>query len=349
MKLWLKWIALLTAGVLITSLLIYGTAHAELRPIPAPSRVVDETATLSAPQRQELTERLLKLKETADVVLVVVIVDTTKPEDVFSYSQRLFDAWQIGAKGKDNWVLLLVAKADRRVRLHTGYGTEGPIPDARAKRITDAMAAKFKQGNFYGGISLGVDEVGRLMTAEKSAKPVEAQKEASKDWVSVWTLLFIGLLLSAWFIAWWVNFRRLKEEQAKEQRAELERRRRAEEVARWQIQKDAERREESRQRHLNIPLRGENTLITTAVTTAAVAAAAAVTDVERKRREDAKRREEEEARRRRDEEARRRRAEEDEERRRSSYSSSDYGSSSSSWSSSDSGGSSGGGGSDSSW
>lgn len=355
MKIVIKWTLLLLAGAIITALMLYGTANAqELQPIPAPARVIDQTGTLTEAQKKQLTEHLLAQKSRADAVIVVVIIPTTKPEDTFSYAQRLFDAWSIGVKGKDNGVLILVAKDDRKVRLHTGYGAEGPIPDAVAKRITDAMAAKFKEGDFYGGVTLGVNEVanrmaGEVRTSQQLHRYVQVQGgEQRNDSVFIglaWAFgLFFMLGLSGFALVQW--FARIEE---KARRAAEEERAREEAPAALQAKNE-------------VPPRSSYAPVAVAATVAAVLTSE---ELERRRREDERRRkaesEESEHRRRRDEEERKRREDEDRRRRdedqrrrddswsSSSFSSSSSSDSSSSWSSSDSGGSSGGGGSYSSW
>ena len=105
-------------------------SHAQqLAPIPAlDSPVVDTTGTLDATQKQALVQQANELQQRKGSQLQVLVVPTTQPEDIAQYTTRVFDQWQIGRKGVDDGVLLVVAKDDRRVRIEPGYGLEERFP-----------------------------------------------------------------------------------------------------------------------------------------------------------------------------------------------------------------------------
>ena len=99
------------------------------------TRVTDQTATLTPPQRASLEAKLAALEQRKGAQLAVLIVPTTQPEPIEQYATRVFDAWKLGRKGVDDGVLVIVAKNDRHVRIEVAYGLEGAIPDAAAKRV----------------------------------------------------------------------------------------------------------------------------------------------------------------------------------------------------------------------
>ena len=104
--------------------------------IPALSaRVTDLTATLGGEQRATLEARLAAIDAANGAQITVLLLPSTQPETIEQFGIRLADAWKIGHKGSDNGVIVIVAKEDRRVRIEVGYGLEGAIPDAIAKRI----------------------------------------------------------------------------------------------------------------------------------------------------------------------------------------------------------------------
>ena len=87
----------------------------------------------------------------------VLIMKTTAPESPTEYKTRVFDAWKIGQKGKDNGLLMLVALDEREVRFETGYGLEGALPDGLQSRIfREQMVPYFRQGDTAGGVTAGV-------------------------------------------------------------------------------------------------------------------------------------------------------------------------------------------------
>src|SRR5215213_7604476 len=118
---------------------------------PLASRVTDLTGTLSAQQRSALEERLAAFEKRKGAQLAVLLVPTTQPEQIEQYGIRVAEQWKVGRKGIDDGAILLVAIKDRALRIEVGYGLEGVLPDAVAKRIVeDYIVPHFKSGDFYG-------------------------------------------------------------------------------------------------------------------------------------------------------------------------------------------------------
>ena len=142
-------------------------------PVPAlKSRVTDLTGTLDGAARQSMEMRLAALEQAKGAQLAVLLVPTTQPESIEQYSLRVAESWKLGRKGVDDGVLLLVAKNDRTLRIEVGYGLEGAIPDAVAKRvIAETIAPRFKQGDFAGGLKAGVEALSRLIQGEPLPEP----------------------------------------------------------------------------------------------------------------------------------------------------------------------------------
>lgn len=166
--------------------------------VPVPqlrARVTDLTATLSQEQRAALEQKLAALEARKGSQVAVLLVPTTQPETVEQYAIRVFEQWKLGRKGMDDGVLLLVAKNDRRLRIEVGYGLEGAIPDAIAKRVIDEdIVPLFKQGNFYGGISAGTDRISKLIEGESMPPPRRTAAPGS-GWST--ETLFIGFIILA--------------------------------------------------------------------------------------------------------------------------------------------------------
>ncbi len=102
----------------------------------------------------------------------MLIVPTTDGEAIEQFSIRVAEAWKIGRKKIDDGALLVVAKNDRSLRIEVGYGLEGALTDATAKRIIDEdITPKFKSGDFAGGISAGVNRMIRVIDGEKLPEP----------------------------------------------------------------------------------------------------------------------------------------------------------------------------------
>jgi uncharacterized protein len=155
-------------------LLAAGSAGAqELLPVPpASARVIDQTGTLTPPQSQALEAKLAAIEQRRGSQLVVLIVASTAPEDIADFTQRVGDAWKLGRRDVGDGALLVVAKADRRVRIAVAKTLEGAIPDLATQRIiTGKITPAFKAGDFAGGLNAAVDELDALLGGEALPEP----------------------------------------------------------------------------------------------------------------------------------------------------------------------------------
>jgi uncharacterized protein len=138
--------------------------------VPVPRlevRVTDLTGTLTAEQKAGLEQRLLAFETRKGTQISVLMVATTKPEAIEQYALRVVEQWKLGRKKVDDGALLLVAKDDRTIRIEVGYGLEGALNDAVAKRIiSEVITPPFKNGDFFAGISAGVDQMIRVIDGE---------------------------------------------------------------------------------------------------------------------------------------------------------------------------------------
>ena len=145
--------------------------------VPVPSltaRVTDETGTLTDEQKATLEQTLKGFEAKKGAQISVLIVPTTQPETIEQYSIRVVEQWKLGRKNVDDGVLLIVAKNDRSLRIEVGYGLEGALTDATSNRIIDeTIVPRFKQGDFYGGISAGIDSIMRVVSGEPLPAPTE--------------------------------------------------------------------------------------------------------------------------------------------------------------------------------
>src|SRR6266853_4635845 len=167
---------------------------------PLTDRVVDEAHILSAREREALVAKLAELETKSGIQLVVVTVNSLQGQEIEPYANELFRTWKLGEKTKNNGVLLLVAPNEHRVRIEVGYGLEGTLTDALSKVIiTNAIAPRFKTGDFGDGVSRGVDDIVTVLTTDASEwqqRPsLRLDKQQSPD-LGDWILiaLLIGLV-----------------------------------------------------------------------------------------------------------------------------------------------------------
>lgn len=175
--------------------------------------VIDQANLLSPAEKQQLSQRILKLYNEGKGQIGVVIVPTTGQEDIFDYSMRVADAWQLGSAKRDNGLLMTIAINDRRIQILTGYGLEGILPDIVAGRIIhDKITPFFKQGQYAQGIDSGLTEIERILNLdpeiaaqaadeikERQEQAYQAQKASQATFGSVIFIIIAGVIGSMIF------------------------------------------------------------------------------------------------------------------------------------------------------
>ena len=148
----------------------------DLQPIPKLTQPVMDTANmLSEGERAQLNQQLEQYAKSKGSQIVVLTVNTTAPEDAFSYGMRVVRNWQLGRAQENDGVLLLIAKDDRKNQILVGRGLEGAITDVDAYRIlSENVRPAFQQGEFAAGITAAVEKLQGLIAGEKLPDPPES-------------------------------------------------------------------------------------------------------------------------------------------------------------------------------
>jgi len=196
--------SLLVAGALLF-LSLAGLAFALDFP-PLTGRVVDNAGIVPQPVSASIEAKLQALEDKSGIQLVVATVPSLQGQEIEEYANLLFRHWGLGEKAKNNGVLLLVAPKEKRVRIEVGYGLEGTLTDALSSLvIANAMAPRFKAGDFGGGIDRGVDDIIAVLSTDaqewqKRPDLRAAREETPADeaipWVAILFFLFILFLLT---------------------------------------------------------------------------------------------------------------------------------------------------------
>ncbi|MDB5921519.1 MAG: hypothetical protein JWN13_455 [Betaproteobacteria bacterium] len=160
------------------------------------SRVTDLTGTLTQEQRTALEQRLAAFEQRKGSQIAVLLVPTTQPETIEQFGIRVGEQWKVGRKGVDDGAILVGAMKDRAVRVEVGYGLEGVLPDAVAKRIVEEyIVPRFKQGDYYGGIDAAVTRMMAVIEGEPLPPPRAANPPQSVGGGGFEGLLIIGFML----------------------------------------------------------------------------------------------------------------------------------------------------------
>lgn len=170
-------------------------AIAQVAVPPLTGRVVDRTATLSADDIASLDGKLRDFETRKGSQIAVLMVPTAKPETIEQFSLRVAEAWKIGRRKIDDGAILVVAKDDRALRIEVGYGLEGALNDATAKRIIDEIIVpKFRERDFTSGVTAGVDRMLRVIDGEPLPKPKPEHTDTSSEIDPFWALIGVVLL-----------------------------------------------------------------------------------------------------------------------------------------------------------
>ena len=171
-------------------------AHAQLPVPPLAGRITDQTGTLTAEQKATLDQTLTAFEARKGSQLAVLMVATTAPEAIEQYALRVAEQWKLGRKKVDDGAILVVAKDDRALRIEVGYGLEGALSDLTSKRIiNETILPRFKNQDFYGGITAGVGQIIRVVDGEPLPAPGNKSSGGIGDVQQYLPVLFILALV----------------------------------------------------------------------------------------------------------------------------------------------------------
>ena len=163
---------------------------------PNPPRAVNDFAHLLAPfQVQALEQKLDAYNDSTSSAIVIITVNDLQGYDIAQISLKYLRDWGIGAKGKNNGVVILVSKAEHQARIETGYGMEGVLPDILAKQIIDErMIPFFKNNDYYAGFDNAVDAVIKAAAGEYKADPNAGKKGSPFGSIILLVVIFLIIL-----------------------------------------------------------------------------------------------------------------------------------------------------------
>ena len=166
-------------GVMLALTLGVPFVSVALNTVPAlTGHVIDQTGTLTSEQLTTLEQTLTAFEARKGSQLAVLMIASSAPEAIEPYALRVAELWKLGRKKVDDGAILVVAKDDRAMRIEVGYGLEGSLNDATSKRIiSDIILPRFKQQDFYGGISAGVAQIIAVIDGE--SLPAQSNRSAA--------------------------------------------------------------------------------------------------------------------------------------------------------------------------
>jgi uncharacterized protein len=159
-------------------------------------RVNDFTNTLTFNEWKSIENLLKRFEDSTSTQIVVLMVDSLNGQPIEDYAVKVFEKNKIGQAQKDNGVLLVIAKDDRKTKIEVGYGLEGVLTDITCEQIIDReMIPQFKDANFYGGILTGVTSIMSAVGGEYKAEPKGKAAPAISGALVIMFLLFFFYVL----------------------------------------------------------------------------------------------------------------------------------------------------------
>ena len=163
---------------------------------PVPAMAVNDFGNFLAPfQKEALEQKLRAYNDSTSSAIVIITVPNLQGYDIAEVALKYLRGWGIGVKGKNNGVLILVSKEERKARIETGYGMEGVLPDILAKQIIDQrMIPFFKQNDYYQGMDNAVNAIILAAAGEYKADPKAKDRGSKGGTIFIMAILFIILL-----------------------------------------------------------------------------------------------------------------------------------------------------------
>ena len=180
--------------LLLVSLTLRAQDNPALPERPNPPRLVNDLVGILQPnEREQLERKLDTYNDSTSTQITIVIVKTTEPYPIGDYAFQIGRKWGVGQKGKNNGLVLCWATETRKIFIATGYGLEGAIPDAIAKRIvSETIVPAFKQQQYFAGLDAATTEIIQRAKGEYKADP-SANNDDDGGWI-IWLLLGLFVL-----------------------------------------------------------------------------------------------------------------------------------------------------------
>ena len=182
---------LLVFAILLLSQNVFSQGYEIPKTPKFQTSVYDYIGLLSPSQKSNLESKLIRYSDTTSTQIVVAIISSTEGESINYLAANWAEKWGIGDAEKDNGVLILLAKNDRKIAIQNGKGVEHLLTDFQSKRIIERIIIpEFKKGDFYGGLNKGSDAVFKTLNGE-----YQGTRQQESDGFNSGILIFIIIVI----------------------------------------------------------------------------------------------------------------------------------------------------------
>lgn len=192
--------AALISSFLIALWLLPTLITAQDLPSEPGGHVNDYADMLTASQQQQLETKLRNYRDTTTTVIAIANLQNLGGISIEETATTLFNSWNMWEGNKDNGVLIIVAREERKMRIEVGYGLEGAIPDVMAGRIIrEIITPSFKKGNYYQGLDRATSAIIQLASGEYTEQLAEDSSSDKNDMASfiIFMLFIIFVIYSS--------------------------------------------------------------------------------------------------------------------------------------------------------
>ncbi len=160
------------------------------------TRIHDEAKILSPEFVSRLEHQLKADQDTTSNQIAVLVIGSLEGYPMEEYTYKVAKEWKLGQKDKDNGVLLFVSIKDRAIRIETGYGVEGALPDALCNQIIrHEIAPYFRQENYEAGIQAGIDAITKAIAGEYKGEPQTSAPRRKGGSIIPFLLILLVLII----------------------------------------------------------------------------------------------------------------------------------------------------------
>ena len=187
--------------ILLFAFLSAGAASAQNVPAQAGRLVSDGGAFLDEVEERALERKLRAYNDSTSTQIVVVTVQDLGGYDPQEFAMAIGRQWGVGQQGSDNGVVFLISRAERAIRIETGYGMEGVLPDVFVGRVVrEIVEPSFKKGQFYYGINAAVDVIISAASGEFDAQVLQrpARRRSKNPPIATYMIMMFVYFLISW-------------------------------------------------------------------------------------------------------------------------------------------------------
>ena len=160
--------------------------------------VYDYANLLSASEKMQLEEKLIRYSDSTSTQIVVVTIESLKGEDIGILAPKWGHEWGIGQAKEDNGVFILLAKAERKIWIAPGYGLEDRLTAGQnGEIIRNIIIPEFKSGSYYNGLDKGADALFDVFTGKYKAERKANKKGGGFPIVPIIVIIIVIIIIAS--------------------------------------------------------------------------------------------------------------------------------------------------------